>query len=235
MTQTASQFGTAQRVRDDRGRELTSSSLPGSPPCFQAGRAGWPRCRAPRSGCRRGEAASQIWERTRDRKMRRPGAWACAQPRRTRIPAIWLRCRSSSSMITPAPKASAMIPAVSSRGGRTVTTEHKQPSTCTGARRLLSSATPLLCVSSIAFVQRWECGALRTWRGVHLEPADVLGRVSGNCPDTTPPLCLVGAAARCVGEEEDDEEDKARVKAARDNVVRLQAPTSSSVLRVQGG
>ena len=45
------------------------------PPCFQAGLAGWPRCRAPRSGCRRGEAASQIWERTRDRKMRRPGAW----------------------------------------------------------------------------------------------------------------------------------------------------------------
>ena len=152
-------------------------------------------------------------------KCAAPGLGACAQQRRTRIPAILLRSRSSSS-----------------RGwDGAVTTEHKQPSTCTGARRLLSSATPLLCVSSIAFVQRWECGALRTWRGVHLEPADVLGRVSGNCPDTTPPLCPVGAAARCVGEDEDDEEDEARVKAARDNVVRRRAPTSSSFLRVQGG
>ena len=93
-------------------------------------------------------------------------------------------------------------------------------------------ATPLPCVSSIAFVQRWECGALRTWCGVHLEPADVPGRVSGNCPDKTPPLCPVCAAARCVGEEEDGEEDGARVKAARGNVVRRRAPTSSPFLRV---
>ena len=227
-------MGPAQRVRDDRGRELTSLSLPESPPCFQAGLAGWPRCRAPRSGCRRGEAASQIWERTRDRKMRRPGAWACAQPRRTRIPAIWLRCRSSSSMITPAPKASAMIPAVSSRGGRTVTTEHKQPSTCTGARRLLSSATPLPCVSSIASVQRWECGALRTLRGVHLEPADVLGRVSGNCPDATL-LCAPLVQPPGVSATKKMTRKMKHVSKQRETTWFDSRPTSSSVLRVQGG
>ena len=150
--------------------------------------------------------------------MRRPGAWGM---------------RAAAADEDSRDLAEVSVVEIEGEGGGT--TEHKQPSTCTGARRLLSSATPLPCVSSIAFVQRSECGALRTWCGVHLEPADVLGRVSGNCPDTTPPLCPVGAAARCVGEEEDSEEDEARVKAARDNVVRRRAPTSSSFLRVQGG